>query len=141
MIAEPPPAVPWVVEGLAVEGALTLLTGKPGEGKSLLATALAAGVAQGETVAGLACRSPKDSSVRRVLSDLQKNGEIEKTPAGYVRSTKRHGVTVPVAIGSMTPDTRPDCASPEAHAAHHGPHPTTKRVICWRCHPSAGRPV
>jgi len=354
MVAEPPPAVPWVVEGLAVEGALTLLTGKPGEGKSLLATALAAGVAQGETVAGLACRlgralvfdaengkreihrrvhtlglpdhgvevvevdgwslatgldvleqalacycpsllvldsfrslwpggeendsgavaavldplrnlirrhdaaalllhhspkaggeyrgssgiaaavelgfllsrvvddpeadrrslscfkcrpapepdrhwlclaaerglvlidkatppdeqqpperkrdllaptllavveqadngptsladlcravgrSPKDSSVRRVLSDLQKNGEIEKTPAGYVRSTKRHGVTVPVAIGSMTPDTRPDCASPEAHAAHHGPHPTTKRVICWRCHPSAGRPV
>lgn len=354
MVAEPPPAVPWVVEGLAVEGALTLLTGKPGEGKSLLATALAAGVVQGETVAGLACRlgralvfdaengkreihrrvhtlglpdhgvevvevdgwslatgldalqqalacyrpsllvldsfrslwpggeendsgavaavldplrnlirrhdaaalllhhspkaggeyrgssgiaaavelgfllsravddpeadrrslscfkcrpapepdrhwlrlaaerglvlidratppdeqqpperkrdllaptllavveqadnsptsladlcravgrSPKDSSVRRVLSDLQKNGEIEKTPAGYVRSAKRHGVTVPAAIGSMTPDTRPDCASPEAHAAHHDPHPTAERVICWRCHPPAGRPV
>lgn len=41
MIESPPPPVPWLVEGLVVKGALTLLAGLPGQGKSLLAQALA----------------------------------------------------------------------------------------------------
>lgn len=56
MVREQPPPVPWTVEGLAIAGCLTLLTGREGEGKSLLAQAVARGVALGEDVAGLDCR-------------------------------------------------------------------------------------
>lgn len=55
MVSTEPPVVPWVIEGLVVRGALTVLNGREGEGKSLLAMALATGVARGETRAGMAC--------------------------------------------------------------------------------------
>ena len=55
MVREQPPPVPWAVEGIAVEGALALITGREGEGKSLLAASLAVGVAAGETIAGMPC--------------------------------------------------------------------------------------
>lgn len=47
-----PPDVPWIAEPILVRGALTLLYGREGEGKSLIALALAIGVASGEGVAG-----------------------------------------------------------------------------------------
>jgi RecA-family ATPase len=50
--ATPPPPVPWVVEGFCARGALTMLVGEPGQGKSYLALALAAGVCEGEDAAG-----------------------------------------------------------------------------------------
>ena len=56
MVREKPPAVPWVVEGLVVRGMLTVVNGREGEGKSLLAMALAAGVATGQDEGGLVCR-------------------------------------------------------------------------------------
>jgi hypothetical protein len=56
MVSEPPPKVPWVVEGLVVRGMLTVLNGREGEGKSLLLSALAAGVATGTAEAGLVCQ-------------------------------------------------------------------------------------
>jgi AAA domain/Toprim-like len=56
MVSEQPPPVPWVIDGLAVRGCLTLLTGREGEGKSLLAAALAGAVAAGESVAGMDCK-------------------------------------------------------------------------------------
>jgi hypothetical protein len=34
-------------------------------------------------------------------------------------------------------DATPVCAH-RTHAEHWKPHPTTRRVICWRCHPPAG---
>jgi len=71
MVRENPPAVPWVIEGLVVRGALTVLNGREGEGKSLLAMALAAGVALGENQAGLACNTG------RVLIVDTENGEHE----------------------------------------------------------------
>lgn len=55
MVAEEPQPPPWVIEGLVVAGMLTVLHGREGEGKSLLAQALAAGVAAGEDEAGLTC--------------------------------------------------------------------------------------
>ena len=55
MIASQPPAVPWMVDGLAVRGDVTILTGDPGAGKSLLALTLSGAVARGESIAGLAC--------------------------------------------------------------------------------------
>ena len=55
MVATDPPPVPWVVHGLVVRGCLTVVNGREGEGKSLLTMALGAGVAIGETEAGLQC--------------------------------------------------------------------------------------
>ena len=52
MVRETPPDVPWVVEGLVVRSSLTVLNGREGEGKSLLAMALAAGVATDQDEGG-----------------------------------------------------------------------------------------
>src|SRR5206468_7561011 len=71
MVLELPPRVPWVVGDLVVEGALTLLSGREGEGKSLLSLALAAGVGRGECVAGMECQAG------RVLLLDAENGEWE----------------------------------------------------------------
>jgi KaiC/GvpD/RAD55 family RecA-like ATPase len=56
MLRFDPKPVKWLVDGIAVKGALSMLAGQPGEGKSLLALAVASGVARGETTAGLRCR-------------------------------------------------------------------------------------
>jgi RecA-family ATPase len=51
-----PPKVDWVVEGVAARGAVTLLVGAPGQGKSFLMAGLATGVAGGGMpVAGFNC--------------------------------------------------------------------------------------
>jgi hypothetical protein len=71
MVREDPPPVPWVIEGLVVRGALTILNGREGEGKSLLTMALAAGVALGEQQAGMNCRAG-----RVLIVDLE-NGAHE----------------------------------------------------------------
>jgi 5S rRNA maturation endonuclease (ribonuclease M5) len=59
MVAEEAPPVPWRVEPVLADGALTMLFAPPGEGKSLLALTLAAGIALGEDVAGLPTRQGK----------------------------------------------------------------------------------
>src|SRR4051812_39485101 len=56
MVNEPPPPIPWIVEPLVMAGGLTLLNGREGVGKSLIALALGAGVGSGEDRAGLRCR-------------------------------------------------------------------------------------
>lgn len=71
MVAADPPAVPYVIEGIAIARTLTLISGREGEGKSLLAMALAAGVARGESVAGIECQQAK------VLLVDAENGEYE----------------------------------------------------------------
>ena len=71
MVREDPPAVPWIVEGLVAKGMLSVLNGREGEGKSLLAEALGAGVASGQDEAGLTCRQG-----RVVIVDAE-NGEGE----------------------------------------------------------------
>jgi RecA-family ATPase len=52
---EPPP-VPWVCDGICAKGCLTILAGEGGQGKSWLALALAKGVTEGRTVAGIPCQ-------------------------------------------------------------------------------------
>lgn len=47
------PPVRWVVDSIAARGAVTMLAGKEGQGKSLLTQALAVGVASGKPVAGI----------------------------------------------------------------------------------------
>lgn len=53
LLSVPPPPVPWVIEPLASRGALTLLTGREGEGKSMLSLAIAAAALTGEMVGDL----------------------------------------------------------------------------------------
>ena len=56
MLVTEPPAVPWLVDGLVALGALTILVGREGKGKSLTAMQLAVAVASGATeVAGMPC--------------------------------------------------------------------------------------
>jgi putative DNA primase/helicase len=55
MVRELPPPVPWQVDGLAVRGDVTVLTGDPGAGKSLLALTLGGAVARGESIARIGC--------------------------------------------------------------------------------------
>lgn len=56
MVRESPPEIPWRAEPILADGVLTMLFGPPGKGKSLYAAVLAAGVAVGEDVAGVATR-------------------------------------------------------------------------------------
>jgi hypothetical protein len=63
MLREDPPEVPWVVEGLVARGALTVLNGREGEGKSLLAMSVGVGVATGTDEAGLVCRPGRVSII------------------------------------------------------------------------------
>lgn len=59
MLAEGPVTVAWRCEGVVEDGTLTILAGKHGEGKTWFAHQLAAGVARGETVAGIRCERGK----------------------------------------------------------------------------------
>jgi AAA domain-containing protein len=71
MVEEEPPPIEWRIDGLAVDGALTMLAGREGEGKSLLALALASAVTRGGDVAGFACKPG-----RALIIDVE-NGERE----------------------------------------------------------------
>jgi KaiC/GvpD/RAD55 family RecA-like ATPase len=84
---EPEP-VRWQVDGLAVKGALTMLAGQPGEGKSLLAMAVAAGVAMGDSIAGMFCRR---GSVLIVDAE-QSAGEIHRRVKALGMPADRVGI-------------------------------------------------
>jgi hypothetical protein len=71
MVREEPPPIEWRIDGLAVDGALTMLAGREGEGKSLLALALASAVTRGGDVAGFSCKRG-----RALIIDVE-NGERE----------------------------------------------------------------
>jgi RecA-family ATPase len=91
MVREDPPPIPWVIEGLVVRGALTVLNGREGEGKSLVSMALAAGVALGENQAGLVCR------VGRVLILDVENGS-------YETHRRVHALGLPGSVEMYEPD-------------------------------------
>ena len=55
LAASPPEPIPWVIEDFAAKGETTMLYGVGGVLKSMLALALADGVARGETVGGFEC--------------------------------------------------------------------------------------
>lgn len=71
MLRTEPEPVPWIAAPLLVRGAVTMLAGREGQGKSLLALALAAGIGHGSAVAGIDCRPG------RVLVVDAENGERE----------------------------------------------------------------
>jgi len=114
MVRENPPAVPWVIEGLVVRGALTILNGREGEGKSLLAMALAAGVALGDSQAGMNCHTGK------VLIVDTENGE-------YETHRRVHALGLPSSVEMFEPadgqrfDLRTDLGDLDRLLAEHKP--------------------
>ena len=72
MLSTPPPPVPWAVEPMLARGCTTMLAGREGRGKSLLALALAAGSGRGENVAGMVT----NGSLRTLYVDAE-NGPQE----------------------------------------------------------------
>jgi putative DNA primase/helicase len=54
MLSTSPPPVPWVVEPILARGCVTMLAGREGRGKSMLALALAAGVGRATTLLDIA---------------------------------------------------------------------------------------
>jgi hypothetical protein len=56
LLARPDTPTRWRCHEIVADGTLTILTGRSGDGKSWLALRLAAGVARGEVVAGIACK-------------------------------------------------------------------------------------
>jgi hypothetical protein len=56
MLREEPPPVPYVVDPLLVEGCVTMLAGREGQGKSMFSLAVASAIGHGARVAGFACR-------------------------------------------------------------------------------------
>lgn len=55
MLRTTPPPIPWVIEPLCARGNVTLLSGREGEGKSIIAMAIAGAVGRGESLADLRC--------------------------------------------------------------------------------------
>lgn len=93
MVSEPPPPVPWVVEGLVMRGGLTALSGQPGASKSLLCLALAAAVATGTSEVGFACERGD------VLIIDAENGQAEIHRRVHRLGVPAHGVRVVEADG------------------------------------------
>lgn len=54
MLTTPPPPIPWVVEPILARGCVTMLAGREGRGKSMLALALAAGVGRATNLLDIA---------------------------------------------------------------------------------------
>jgi hypothetical protein len=57
MLSTEPPPVPWVIEPLLVAGCVTMVAGREGQGKSMLALALASAIGHGASIAGLDCQA------------------------------------------------------------------------------------
>jgi hypothetical protein len=83
----------WRCDRLAADGFVTVLTGEGGEGKSFLTLALAKAVAEGGTVAGVACRAG-----RSVIFDAE-NGEHLMARRLKAAAIPRDGVAIYDADG------------------------------------------
>ena len=73
LLAQPDEPIPWRCRGVAADGYLTTIAGRGGEGKSWMTLALAHGVHDGRTVAGISC-----TKGRPVLFDAENGRELLK---------------------------------------------------------------
>jgi hypothetical protein len=112
MATSDPPQVPWIAEPLLARGAVTMLVGREGQGKSMLALALGAAIGHGGTVAEIECRPG------RVLVIDAENGEAE-----IHRRVRGLGVKpgTLVYVEAERFDLRADLGDVEALLAHYRP--------------------
>ena len=112
LLSTEPEPVPWIAEPLLARGAVTMLAGREGQGKSMLALALAAAVGHGSTVAGIECQPG------RVLVVDAENGEREAHRRVRGLGVKRGALVYAEADGF---NLRSDLAQLDALLAEHGP--------------------
>lgn len=93
MLTTEPPPVPWVAEPLLARGCVTLLAGREGQGKSMLALALSAAIGHGATVAGLRCLPG-----RALIVDAE-NGQREVHRRVHGLDVKRETLAYAEAVG------------------------------------------
>jgi hypothetical protein len=91
MLVTAPPPVPWVVEPILARGCVTMLAGREGRGKSMLALAIAAAIGRATETLGIAGMSVGISG--HVLYIDAENGENEA-------HRRVHGLSV--ARGTLT---------------------------------------
>ncbi len=90
MVAQPPPPVAWLAQPLIARASLTTLYAPGGDGKSMLAGALACAIAQGSEVAGISCEEG---------STVYLDGENGSTRYGAACT---HSACLPRAFVSLT---------------------------------------
>lgn len=112
MLSTPPPPVMWLAEPLVIAGSVTLLAGREGLGKSMLALALAAAIGRADTVAGIKC------SPGRVLYVDAENGQSEAHRR--IHGLKVRGNTLVYADADGF-DLRRDFGEVEALVGEHEP--------------------
>lgn len=112
MLTTPPPPIDWIAEPILARGHVTMLAGREGEGKSMLALALAAAIGRGDGLAGVEC------AAGRVLVVDAENGEQE-----VHRRVRGLNVTsgAMVYIEADGFDAATDLAMVEAEATRHQP--------------------
>jgi Protein of unknown function (DUF3631) len=75
----------------------------------------------------------------------QASHPAEPTPENPHGNSDVTAVTDVTDVAGATPEPAvgdsaiPDCAYPRSHSPHWRAHPATGRVICWHCHPPAGK--
>lgn len=89
-----PPRIPWIVEGFAAVGAITVLVGDPGIGKSMIALSMASNASCGLPALGMATTISEVAYLdgengsgemhRRIVSTgLRGNAQIAIAPGGF----------------------------------------------------------
>jgi RecA-family ATPase len=74
LLATDPPPIPWIVPGIIARGAVTLVYGPPGVGKSIVLMELARAITEGQETIGLKCEKS-----RILLLDAENGkGEIHR---------------------------------------------------------------
>jgi AAA domain len=113
MASTPPPPVPWLAPPMLPRAALTALYAPGGDGKSLLSMALAAAIARGSELAGIAC----EHGVTVYLDAENGEHEIHRRvhalglPASGVRVADASGLDLRadlVEVEAVVTDTSPD---------------------------------
>jgi hypothetical protein len=159
LVAEEPPEVPWQIDGLAVRGDVTVMTGDPGAGKSLLALVLGAAVARGESIAG-----PDFAGLDGLVSHFEpcllvldsltalwpganerKTEDVAPTLYRLKHLAERHGVAIVVLHHRPKDGGEYRGTTAIAAAAQLGftlskvkddPERTRRRLHCWKCRPA-----
>lgn len=112
MLSTQPEPVPWLIERFAVPGTITMVAGREGQGKSMLALALATAVGHGAAFLGMGC------APGRVLVVDAENGEHEAHRRIHGMGVKRETLIYVEAEGFSLSK---DLALLEALVAEHKP--------------------
>jgi hypothetical protein len=113
MVAEPPPAVPWLAPPMLPRAALTVLYAPGGDGKSLIALALAAAIAHGGELAGIECEQGLTVylDAENGAHEIHRRVHTLGLPASGVQVADASGLDLPgdmAEVGAVVRERTPD---------------------------------